>query len=233
MLYRLLTFGTFLVCVVWLALAPGFGPAVACLASVTAAFRYEFHGVIGMHLLSLTPRDAPVRSLTNTRYSFSKPEFVNPMVLADLHGWMSDTGDQVVSINVPGANTSNRYFATVTVTDKGTYPVVSARQNEQSFSYQYLGCSFSGVHLLRTWSSGGGSGVFCDIMLVTLGTESAAEIDPSAVKKVERFVVRKVAMIPLGDRYEGQLSYRLGLLTIGACRGMATLRNRKQRLAIL
>ncbi len=233
LVYRTLTFIAFGACVAWLVVAPGFGPAVACLASVAAVFRDEFHGVIGAHLLSLTPRNAPVRNLAHTRYSFSRPEFINPMILEDLYGWVSDTGDQIVSVNVPEANNSNRYSGEVVVTAEETHPVVRAGRDESSFAYQYLGCSFSGVHLLRTWCSGGGSGVFCDVLLVTLSAESAVKINPDGVNKVDRFIVKKIAAIPLGDRYEGKVTYRFGLLTIGECHGMATIRHRKQRLVIL
>lgn len=232
-MYRFLTSIAFIACVAWLATDPGYEPAVACLVALAAVFRDEFHGVIGTHLVSLTPRTAPVRNLALARYSFSKPEFVNPMIIGDLYGWISDLGDQIVSVNVPAANESNRYFADITVKDGDLHPIVSARQDESSFTYQYLGCSFSGVHLLRIWSSGGGSGVFCAIMLVTLSAESAVDINLDGVRKVERLIVKKIATIPLGDRYEGKVSYRFGLLTIGECVGLASLRPRKQRLIVL
>ena len=46
-------------------------------------------------------------------------------------------------------------------------------------------------------------------------------------------VVKKVADIPLGDRYEGDVAYRFGRLTIGACKGLATARKKRQRLFIV
>jgi hypothetical protein len=231
--YRSLTFIAFLISVAWMIFAPGFGPAIAIVGSVAAVFSKEFHGVIGAHLLSLTPRNSPVRSLAHTRYSFSREEFIHPLILNDLCGWLSDTGDQIVSVNVLGANDSNRYFGEIEFDAGETPPVVRAIRDQSYFAYQYLGRSFSGMHLLQTWSSGGGSGVFCNILLVTLGEESAVEIGPDGVSKVDRFIVKKIATIPLGDRYNGALSYRFGLLTIAKCRGTASLRNRKQRLLIL
>lgn len=232
-MYRLLTVIAFVACVAWLATNPGFEPAVACLVAVAAVFRDEFHGVVGLRLLSLTPRTAPVRNLAHARYSFSKPEYVNPMIIADLDGWISDLGDQVVAVNIPGSNESNRYFADIAISDGGKFPVVSAKADEATFSYQYLGCSFSGVHLLRVWSSGGGTGVFCAIMLVLLSAEAAIEIELDGVKKIDRFIVKKIASLPLGDRYEGKVSYRFGLLTIGECIGMRSLRTTTQRLLVL
>ena len=232
-MYRILTVIAFVISVAWLATSPGFEPAVACIASVAAVLRDEFHAVIGLRMLSLTPRTAPIRSLTHTRYSFSRPEYVNPMIIADLWGWISDLGDQVVSVNIPGANSSNRYFADVAVEDGKPYPIVSAKADETRVSYQYLGCSFSGVHLLRVWSSGGGTGVFCAIMLLTLSAEAAIDVEIAGTKKVDRFIVKKIASLPLGDRYEGKLSYRFGLLTIGECTGRRSLRKSTQRMVVL
>ncbi len=232
-MYRLLTVIAFVISVAWLATAPSFEPAVACIASVAALFRDEFHGVIGLRMLSLTPRTAPIRNLANARYSFSRPEYVNPMIIADLWGWISDFGDQVVAVNITGSNSSNRYFAEVAVSDEEPYPVVSAKADEKTFSYQYLGCSFSGVHLLRVWSSGGGTGVFCAIMLLTLSAEAAIDIEITGTKKVDRFIVKKIASLPLGDRYEGKISYRFGLLTVGECIGRRSLRTSTQHVLVL
>jgi hypothetical protein len=90
-MYRILTVIAFVISVVWLATDPDFAPTVACVASVAAVFRDEFHAVIGLHLMSLTPRTAPIRNLAHTRYSFARPEYVNPMIIADLWGWISIT----------------------------------------------------------------------------------------------------------------------------------------------
>ena len=175
-----------------------------------------------------------IRDLSHTRYSFSRAEYVNPLIIADLSGWLSDSGEQVIAVNVSGANDSNRYFADeIAVSDDSPNPVVTANRGDSSFSYEYLGRSLSGVHLLQTWESGGGSGVFCRILLVTLSTEPAVQIGLSGIERDLRFVVKMVASIPLGDRYEGRISYRLGILTIGPCEGRATARARKQRLLIL
>jgi hypothetical protein len=155
------------------------------------------------------------------------------MIIADLWGWISDLGDQVVAVNIPGSNSSNRYFAEVAVSNGKPYPIVSAKGDEMNFSYQYLGCSFSGVHLLRVWSSGGGTGVFCAVMLLTLSAEAAVDIEVAGTKRVDRFIVKKIASLPLGDRYEGKISYRFGLLTIGECTGRRSLRTSTQRMVVL
>jgi hypothetical protein len=234
MIYRFITFLAFAASIGWFIAQPGFEPAIACIVAVAAAFRDQIHGVIGWKLLSLTPKSAPIRSLAHTRYSFSRDEFVNPLIIADLYGWISDLGDQIVAIDVAGGNDSNRYSADEISNDRTSpHPKVSARDGESTFTYQYLGCSFSGVHVLQTWDSGGGTGVFCAIMLVTLSAESALDINVDGVERTDRFIVRKVAMIPLGDRYSGKVTYRLGLLTIRECTGRRSLRLKRQRILVI
>jgi hypothetical protein len=233
-MYRTINFLAFLGCIVWLYIDPSPEPVVVLLLCVAGFFRDEIHGVIGKNLFSLTPRTRLVRDLSHLRYSFFNEELINPRILEDLQGWISDSGDQVVSVNVSKSNKSNRYFGELSVDNQqGEYPLVTSSHGEESFAYQYLGLSFSGVHLLKTWSCGGGSGVFCYIMLVTLSKDSALEFESGKYIKVDRFVIKLVGSIPLGDRYEGEVSYRLGVLSIPACKGMQSLRTRKSRVLVL
>lgn len=227
-MYRLVFLITFGASVAWMYSSPGYEPFIGMLVTVGALLRDEVHGFIGSKFFSLTPRRGVVKDLTNFRYSFVREEYVNPLIVGDLIGWLSDYGDQVISIDVAGANKSNRYHADVTQKPGNPHSVVLARRAQESISYQYLGRSFSGIHLLRVWHSAGGSGVFCSIVLVTVTSEPAVEIHPGSVSRKERLVIKKVGTIPLGDRYAGTVSYRFGLLSIGACTGLATLRTARE-----
>jgi len=233
MLYRILSFIALVACITWFAIDPGFEPFIGIMVGFAAFFRDEVHGVIGLNFLSLTPKTSLIRNLTHSKYSFIEPEYINPKIIEDLVGLLSDTGDQVVSINVAKSNKSNRYFGDVTVEKTSSNPIVKATDGEVSFAYQYIGHSFSGVHLLRTWDSGGGSGIFCSVVLLTISNDDAIELERQKATKIERFVVKKVGLLPLGDRYEGEIKYRFGILTIPACSGQASLRNKKQRLLVV
>ena len=79
------------------------------LLTVAGFFRDDIHGVIGKNVFTLTPKNQLIRDLESARYSFITPEFINPQILDDLSGWLSDTGDQIVSINISESNRSNRY----------------------------------------------------------------------------------------------------------------------------
>jgi len=233
-LYRIITFTILIACAVWLYIDPGFEPFVGVLASLAAYFKDEVHGVIGTNFMSLTTKASLIHNLNNSKYSFIDEEYINPKILTDLIGWISDSGDQVTSINIPKSNKSNRYYGEITISkpDSG-FPIVQSRNDESTDSYQYVGCSFSGVHILRTWSNTGGTGVFCDILLVTISNDKAISYEKGRTVKNDRLVIKKIGSLTLGDRYEGNITYRFGFLNIPASEGMQSVRRKKTRLLIL
>lgn len=207
---------------------------VVLLLSVAGFFRDDIHGIIGKNIFTLTPKNRLIRDLVSAKYSFVNSEYINPRILEDLIGWLSDTGNQVVSINVSDSNRSNRYFGNITHEEKESgYPLVTSSHDDGWFSYQYLGRSFSGLHLVQTWSNGGGSGIFCNIILVTLSLDSALEYGKDKNEKSTRFLLKLIGSLPLGDRYEGTVSYKFGFLAIPACQGMRSLRERKSIMLVL
>ena len=233
-MYRILTFAAFVGCIIWLAIEPGPEPVVVMVTSFAAFFRDDIHGVIGFNFLSLNPKSSLLRDLKDVKYSFCNNEYINPGILEDLNGWISDNGDQLVAINVMASNESNRYFGEVSSQEiKGAYPIVKLRRDENRYSYQYIGCSFSGVHIVRTWSNGGGSGIFCSVILVTLSKDVAIEFDNGKPIKNSRLLIKRIGSIPIGDRYEGHLKYKFGILTIPTCSGRKSLIKKKSRFIIL
>lgn len=151
-------------CLVWIYIEPSPEPVVVLLLSTAGFFRDDIHGVIGKNIFTLTPKNKLIRESSVSKFSFVNAELINPRILEDLVGWISDSGDQIVSINIAESNSSNRYHGTVTYKKNDSeFPIVTSSHPEGSFSYRYLGCSFSGVHLIETWDNGGGSGVFCTL----------------------------------------------------------------------
>ena len=205
--------------------APSYEPFIAIVLAVAALLRDEIHGFIGATSISLNPRRGVIGSLENFRYSFTRNELVNPLIIRDLYGWHSDIKDQIVAIDIDGANRSNRYFSDrITVRGDGRTPIVCAECDEQIFSYQYLGRSVSGIHLLRVADSGGGSGVFGAIVFVTVSLDIAVELSPNGTARTNRIVIKKIGSLPLGDRYDGRLWFKYGLLYVGPSNGHKTIR---------
>ncbi|HFG2036947.1 hypothetical protein [Vibrio cholerae] len=234
-IFRTLSILAIIGSVLWFISEPSPEPAVVFVASLAAFFRDEVHGIIGAKFVSLSSRAAPIRDFQHYKYSFVSDNYISPAILDDLNGWVSDVGDQIVSINISDANQSNRYFGKVDTRHvSGTFPVVDYKSDDKYLSYQYVGCSFSGVHILKLVSNYGGSGYFHSLLLVTVMADSCIEFESTskAIKK-ERFVIKKVGTIPLGDRYDGTVTYRLGFLTISACKGLKALRTKHERVFIL
>jgi len=232
-LYRIINYLAFFGCIVWLLIDQSPEPVVVLLLTIAGFFRDDIHGVIGRNVFALTPKNKLVRDLETARYSFINSEFINPKILGDLSGWISDTGDQIVSINISESNKSNRYYGDISVDESDGYPLVNSSHEEGWVSYQYIGSSFSGVHIIQTWSSGGGSGVFTNILLVTLSSDSSLESNGVSYTKKSRFVIKLVGSLPLGDRYQGKIKYRYGLLAISPCAGRKSFREKGTRIVVL
>jgi hypothetical protein len=232
-LYKIINFLAFIGCIFWLYTNPSPEPVVVLLLSVAGFFRDDIHGVIGRNIFSLTPKTGLIRDLEGAKYSFIKSEFINPRILDDLCGWLSDTGDQIVAINITDSNKSNRYFGDIDIkkSDPG-FPIVTCTYEEGWVSYKYIGRSFSGLHIVQTWSNGGGSGIFCNVVLVTLSLDAALEYDADKYKKTSRNVVKLIGSFPLGDRYDGNIGYKFSILTIPACKGRQSLRDKKSRVLV-
>ncbi|WP_338518404.1 hypothetical protein [Alteromonas gracilis] len=232
-MYRIINYLAFIGCIIWIFLDQSPEPVVVLLLTVAGFFRDDIHGVIGKNVFTLTPKNQLIRDLESARYSFISPEFINPQILNDLSGWLSDTGDQIVSINISESNDSNRYYGDVTSEETDGYPIVTSSAEEGWVSYKYIGNSFSGVHIVQTWSNGGGSGVYTKILLVTLSSDSTLESNGVSYSKKPRYVIKLVGSLPLGDRYQGQVKYRFGILSISPCEGMKSLRESGSRILVI
>lgn len=233
-MYKTLNILAFFVSIVWLLIDQSPEPVVVLITTFAGFFRDDIHGLIGKNIFTLTPKAKLIRDFDSSKYSFINNEFINPRIIEDLIGWLSDIGNQVVTVNITGSNKSNRYFGEITVKDsKNSYPLVTSSYGEGTFSYQYLGTSFSCVHLLQTWCSGGGSGVFCNIAMVTLSMDAVFEQNENVGEKISRFVVKLIGTIPLGDRYQGTLSYKFGILTIPDSEIMSSVRTKKSRILVI
>lgn len=231
---RLLSLIAFAAAMAWMFNEPSYEPFIGIVTTLALLMRDEVHGFIGTTWISLNPRRGVIKSLPFNGYSFNKERWINPLIVDDLCGWLSDSGDQVVAIDINGANRSNRYFYDEISIDKEVSPPrVTVRHKTESFTYQYLGRSFTGVHMLRTWACGGGSGIFCNIVFVTLTNDISVNIGPSSKERTERFIMKKIATITLGDRYDGRVVYKWGILSIGTCQLPQSIRKSRQLLWVI
>lgn len=230
MAYKIITVLALTLSFGWLISDPGFEPLIAILISLAAYLRDEVYGFIGSNFLTLTPKSSIIKNLTNSKFSFINSEFINPKIVEDLEGWISDTGDQIVSINISDSNSSNRYFGEISIEETTKYPIVKNKNDSAYFAYQYVGCSLSGIHIVQTWDSGGGSGIFCGIIFLILSNDKTLSFEEKSLIKKDRYIIKKIGAVPLGDRYNGQIRYRYGLLSIAPDKN--TLFDKQKRIFI-
>ena len=150
------------------------------------------------------------------RYSFDREEFVHPLIVRELLGWISDGDAPVVSIDVESGNQSNQFFSDFTVEKYGGRSWVKWKgHDEESFSYVHVATSPSGVEMVECYSSGGGSGVFGSVALFSWEYDEALREDIGGrLSTKRRLLLKQLGEIALGDRYDGSITYKDGLLTI-------------------
>ena len=156
-------------------------------------------------------------------YSFTAAPFIPPKVVADLSTWLSDGGDQVVAVNLTDSVDSNRYSGAIKTSGnaQGNPFVFSESECEEvakescanlgppSFGYRLVGRADNGVYVLFTEESGGGTGRFRNLMFVVLEKDKALDYDEkNGVLRLsrERWLIRKLGEVALGDRYDGKVA---------------------------
>ena len=160
-------------------------------------------------------------SFEQSRYSFCHEEFVNPLIIRELLGWMSDSRETIVGVDVVSANRSNRFHGELNVNDRnGRSWVEWIGSGREFFMYSHVATSPSGVEMLECYDCGGGSGVFGSVGLFCWEYDRALEEDSE--RKVftrERAILKSLGSIGLGDRYAGKIAYENGFLVIGPDEG--------------
>jgi hypothetical protein len=168
-------------------------------------------------------------------YSFTREPFINPKIIEDLSTWLSDGGDQVIAINLTESQKSNRYSEkTISRWLNTEHPYVGYEgENSEHdprppfFGYQYIGTIDSNVYVLQISSGGGGSGIFENLLLVTLekdyglGNYFGDTTYKDTIRLDNgRILIKKIGEIALGDRYQGELRIEGNKIFIGNDEGV-------------
>jgi hypothetical protein len=165
------------------------------------------------------------------QYYFNRKPFISPMIIKDLVTWISDEGEQVVAINLPESMGTNRYFGDFEATggDSNENPVVTHTDSAACkkspcpfgppfFSYSLIGKTPSGIYVLLTVDSGGGTGRFENLLLVKLVNSTGLSFDShyhSLVMNRKRLLIKRLKGIPLADSYRGGVGLKGDTLYIG------------------
>lgn len=156
-------------------------------------------------------------SAINAPYSFEREQFIHPLIVRELLGWISDPAATIIAVDLTSANRSNRFFGefSLTVQDARTW-VGWVGDKGEYFTYAHVASSPSGVQMVECYDCGGGSGVFGSVGLFSLEHDQALEQDASAkISARPRLILKTLGSMMLGDRYKGKIEYEDGLLVIG------------------
>lgn len=157
-------------------------------------------------------------SLERSRYSFAREEFVHPLIVRELLGWLSDVTETVISVDIASSNRSNRFHGEFKVSERyGRSWVKWTSSEREYFEYAHIATSPSGVEMVECYDCGGGSGVFGSVGLFCLEYDRALGEEKESTR--ERVILKTLGSIGLGDRYAGEITYEDGFLVIGPDNG--------------
>ena len=154
---------------------------------------------------------------------------IHPKIIQDFSTWMSDGGDQVVAINLNYSQNSNRYCCQedvdFTIAENGKVSAAISSQKGESLRYIFHGKTTAGIYVLEVYESGGGSGVFGQIMLLKTSEEFrlsgspardlVEQPTPSLVKSTKQNIhLRKFGNVTLGDRESHKIDIVNGALIV-------------------
>lgn len=155
------------------------------------------------------------RHWKHLKYSFIREEYVHPLIVMELLGWLSDSHETVVAVDLTSANRSNRFFGDYSVHEiDGVDWIHHDVANGGYFRYCHVGASSSGIHMLHCLDSGGGTGVFNSILFLVLQSDTGIVSDLDGLAVRERVLLKTLGSISLGDRYVGNLFFSNDILHI-------------------
>lgn len=152
--------------------------------------------------------------------------YISPRVIDEMMSWMSDEGDQVVSINLIDSQQATRYRC-----KKHKEFYLSYEENEETcsgfpkpwFGYRYIGQTDSGVHVIETASGGGASGCYHYLLWLQFERDWGMSVDwekKSIQQDRERILIKKLYEVGLGDRWGGKLKVKGNTVCVGRDQGI-------------
>lgn len=151
------------------------------------------------------------------KYSFIREEYIHPLIIQELLGWLSDKHETIIAVDLTSANRSNRFSTNYSIYQSEEITWVHHSDKKGHFSYRHLGASSSGIHIIHCIESGHGSGLFNSLIFLILQTDTgivANKDEMSRIETRERIILKTLGSISLGDHYSGNLLFTNGILYI-------------------
>jgi hypothetical protein len=134
---------------------------------------------------------------------------------------LADSYPYVAGVDLEGCHRGNRYSTPPEVDGAVLRRRDAETESRGYFQYEYVGVLSSGVHVVRTGASGGGSGFFQSLVFLRIRESSVSEDGRSRTRPILELVGSET----LGDRGEAAVSLKGDVVTIRrrAFRGAAGL----------
>lgn len=146
-------------------------------------------------------------------YTFHKEEFINPKIIKEMLGPLSDSGSQIISVNVANANVSNQFFSETRVRTTSAYPYVYFKEGDAEFGYLFVGATTNGIQIIHTIDNDGGSGTFHSLLFF-IYTDTETILFEKEVKPATQPTLTLIGSLPLGDRFAGTITFQENVLTV-------------------
>ena len=129
--------------------------------------------------------DINIQAMCLKEHFFFGGNPVHPKIIEDMITWISDSGDQTVAINLEDSQGSNKYNfyegLSASIVNKNLW--VKIEHEDGFFSYDFHGVSDNGIMVLETAESGGGSGVFQQLMLFRIKEVAVLELQHDTLEE--------------------------------------------------
>jgi hypothetical protein len=153
--------------------------------------------------------------IAELRHSFTlngKP--IPPEIFRDFgDGDLADSGSIWVTVDVKAATGSNLYFDDIK--RNGSWINQKKVTSNEETGYTHFGTTENGLLVVLAAFSGGGSGNFIFLHILDMAAVAAFDFDG---KVYERINLTNLRSIPLGDRWDGEISIEKNTITIATTR---------------
>lgn len=155
-------------------------------------------------------------ALENFKFN-GKP--VHPGCVREFDVALADSPPPIVrAVDIEACVTGNEFYMPFTTDNQGYigYEYDLGEGEKGSFSYKYLGKTPSGIRVLDTRSSGGGTMVAESLLLIKISDEDYWNFDNEYRKTADkRLIMTCTGQIALGDRDTGDVALKGNQLILG------------------
>jgi hypothetical protein len=124
---------------------------------------------------------------------------------------LSDSLPAIAAVDVEGCTESQQHPSAFTAREGW---IRIGLKGGGWFAYRHLGVSPGGTHVLHTQCSGGGTGVFEDLLLVRFHQDRIQQNG----KPRNRLLMTSVGSFTLGDRDDGEIRFEGSRIVVGRSR---------------